>query len=267
MIDITWTIPGTVVRGYDGTTKEAKLFKLTDADRKQPRISFFWVDAADGRTVLARFHLKSGGVAQVAFDFDVKCPTVSDFTGNTGENHIEESHGMKEIWFGILIKAPGIKWIWKITMPSTHAGYIKDVQTVLNDRSRIMFLKPGGKDTRKLVWRHPKKTDPHMQLDDDDEGQAIYTPGLSEEKREAGTSFTDKGSSDSPHTSLPSLAKTVSVSDQFTYYIMFKPATNKPQDAIWVPVARAKWFWKAVATQEEKKWRVRPELKMEPVSI
>jgi V8-like Glu-specific endopeptidase len=262
---VTWTIPGRVVRGYDGTVHNAKLFELTEDDRKRPKISFFWVDAADGRTVRATILTKSGGVEVFVAVFDVKGPTMNTFTGTPGETQIEERGGLKAIRFGKLTVAPGITWKWKITMPSGHAGYIKDVQTVLVDRSQILSLEPGGKETRKLVWRHPKKTDPHVQLDGASDGKAAYTSALYEPKHGAGEEVTSgkRGTSDSPHTELPSLGKTVSVNDQFTYYFMFKPATDKPQDAIWVPVAKAKWFWKAAATKSGGKWNVSPA-KMKP---
>lgn len=208
--NVRWTIPGKVVRGYDGTVRDAKLFELTNADLERPNVSFFWVDAADGRVVRARFRLKSGGLAQFVFVFDVKGPRVNHFTGKTDVTRIEKRAGLTGMRFGKLIVAPGIKWNWKITMPPNHAGYIKDVQTVLVDRSQIQYLRPGGKETRKLVWRHPSKTDPHVQLDGHADNQAAYTPGLYELKIGAGESFTSKAS-DSPHTELPPLAKTVSV--------------------------------------------------------
>ena len=262
--DIKWTIPGRAVRGYDGTVRDAKLFELTEADFKRPKISFFWVDADDGRIVKASFRPKYGGVGQVVFHFDVKGPRVNQFTGEPNVTRIEKREGLTGMRFGKLIDAPGIKWNWKITMPPNHAGYIKDVQTDLVDRSQVQFLKPGGKETRKLLRRHPSKTDLHVQLDGHADNQAAYTPGLYEPKFGAGESFHNKGTSDSPHTELPPLAKTVSVNDQFTYYIMFKPATNKAQDAIWVPVSKAKWFWKAPATRRHKKWVLsQPKPKME----
>jgi hypothetical protein len=264
--NIKWTIPGTVVHGYDGTVNDAKLFKLTPQDLERPKISFFWVDAGDDRKVLTRFQTKLGGWGQVVFDFDVKGPTMSAFTGTTDVTRIEKRHGLTGMRFGKLITAPGIKWNWTITMPPTHAGHIKDVQTVVNDRSKIMLLRPRGTDTRTLVWRHPKKKDQHVQLDGTADGQAAYTAGLYEPTLKAGESFTNKGTSDSPHGDLPSLAKNVSVNDQFTYYIMFKPVTAKDYDAIWVPVAKATWFWKATATQQrDKTWKIdQPKPKMEP---
>jgi hypothetical protein len=260
---VRWTIPGRAVRGYDGTVREAKLFELTDADLERPKISFFWVDAADGRTVRARIRTKSGADEEFVVVFDVKGPRVNPFAAKVGVTRIEKRAGLTGMRFGKLIDAPGVKWNWTITMPSNLPGYIKDVQTVLIDRSNVLFLKPGGKETRKLVWRHPSKTGLHVQLDGHSDNQAAYTPGLYEPKIGAGESFVNNGTSDSPHAELPALGKTVSVNDQFTYFIMFKPATDKAQDAIWVPVAKATWFWKATANHFGKKWVVRPS-KMTP---
>ena len=44
---------------------------------------------------------------------------------------------------------------------------------------------------------------------------------------------------------------------------MFEPETARPEDAIWVPIAKATWFWKAAAEHGEK-WTVRKASKMEP---
>ena len=130
---VTWTIPGTRVRGYDGTARDARLFNLTNADLERPKITFYWVDAGDGRIVRAKFRMKSGGLGQVVHVFDVKGPTLNSFTGQTGATRIEKRAGLTGVRFGKPIEAPGIRWNWKITMPPLHAGYIKDVQTVLVD--------------------------------------------------------------------------------------------------------------------------------------
>ena len=262
---IRWTIPGKTVRGYDGNVHNGELLKLTDADLQQSKITFYWIDAGDGRIVRARFRMKAGGVGQVVYVYDVKGPTVNSFTAKTGVTRIEKRAGLTAMRFGKQIEAPGVKWNWKVTMPPQHAGYIKDVQTVLGDRFQILRLKPGGKETRKLVWRHPLKTDAHVQLDGHSDNQPAYTAGLYEPKIEGGQTSTsgDRGIEDSPHSELPPLGKTVSVNDQFTYYIMFKPATAKAGAAIWVPIARAKWFWKATANKQGENWDV-SAAKMKP---
>jgi V8-like Glu-specific endopeptidase len=255
--NIKWTIPGTIVHGYDGTGNDAKLFKLTPQDLERPKISFFWVDAGDGRKVFARFQTTFGGWGQVVFDFDVKGPTLSEFTGTTDATEIVKKRG-------ILTMRMAIHWRWTIAMPATHAGHVKDVQTLVQDRSKVMLRKPGGTDTRKLAYRHPKK-DVHVQLDGTDDGQAAYSgDGLYKRTFKAGESHTHYPA-DLPSHGLDALDKTISVNDQFTYYIMFKPVTAKEDDAIWVPVAKATWNWKATATRQGATWKLsQPKPKMEP---
>lgn len=58
---------------------------------------------------------------------------------------------------------------------------------------------------------------------------------------------------DSPHTYLDPLDEKVAVNDPFKYYILFKPDTPH---AIWVPVAKAEWFWSATAEKSAKGWRL-----------
>ncbi len=262
---VKWTIPGRFVRGYDGRTTDAKLFELEGADLERPRLSFFWVDAGSGRTVTARITTKDGTEHEWALAFDVEGPTVNSFTKKVGETQIAERHGMQEMRFGKPLECAGVRWFWKVTMPPRHAGHIKDVQTVLSDRSQIQSLGAGTKDTRRLVRRNPKKTKLHVQLDGKDSGQPVYSAGLLEASIEAGKSFDNgRGNEDSPGTELPGLAKIVSVNEQFNYFLMFKPETANASNAIWVPIAKAKWSWKSTATQTGRgKWTLKPE-KMEP---
>jgi hypothetical protein len=51
------------------------------------------------------------------------------------------------------------------------------------------------------------------------------------------------------------------VNDQFTYYVMFKPDLP-PGQAIWVPVAKATWFWTVTANHSGKKWKLSGEKRM-----
>jgi hypothetical protein len=271
IVKVRWTIPGTIVRGYDGGLHNAKVFDVTAADLEQPKISFFWVDPGDNRKVAADITLESyfGGTVKTAVVvvYDVKGPKLDYFKPETGITQIEKLAGLTGMRFGKLRGDPasgkprekkGILWKWKVTMPAALAGFVKDVQTVVNDRRQILLLRPGGTETRTLVWRHPQRSDQHAQLDGHADGEAGYTAGLHDEKIEAGKSSIEVRTSDSPHAGLPSLGKVVSVNDRFTYYIMFKPATPNPADAIWVPVAKAEWFWKATAKNIGGRWSVVP---------
>ena len=259
---VRWTVPGRAIRGYDGTVHHAKVFELTDEDRTRPRISFFWVDAGDARIVRARITTKSGAEKVFTASFDVKRPKMEKFTATVGKTRIEKRAGLTGMRFGKPPTEPGIKWDWKVTLPPGHAGHVKDVQTVLLDVFQIQRLTPGGKETRTLVRRHPSKPDLHVQLDGTVGGQAAYNAGILEPRLAGGESFAGV-SSDSPHTELPKLATKVSVNEQFTYYVMFKPETKNADDAIWVPIAKARWSWKAVASQTGKGWVIRP-VKMKP---
>jgi hypothetical protein len=131
---------------------------------------------------------------------------------------------------------------------------------VVADRSHVLRRAPRGTETRRLVWRNPSKTELHTQLDDGPDKEAAYSEGLYETRLEAGTAAASggRGIEDSPHTALPPLGMTVSVNDQFTYYLMFKPAVSQGEHAIWVPIAKARWSWTATATHRSGKWDVRP---------
>jgi V8-like Glu-specific endopeptidase len=255
---VQWVIPGVIVAGYRGTGDKAKVFKLSALDLEKPKVSFFWVNPRDNRTVVARILTKSGARKEFSVVFNVKGPTIKSFKGTPGKNHIFKNHGMWVLKFGNPGVELGIRWDWQITMPPNRAGFIQDLQTVSGKRSKTMFLLPGKKETRKLVWRHPARKDAHVQLDgtwdEKPEKDPFYTRGLAEESHAAGE-LVEGGASDSPETELESLGRTVSINDRFVYYILFKPATDKPQDAIWVPVARAKWTWEVTAIQRGGKWK------------
>lgn len=254
---VQWEVPGRAVRGYDGNAHNAKLFELTDADKRSPRISFFWVDGENNRTVRARIRTSSGSEEIFSATFSVKRPVVGTFSATVGVTRKERRAGLLGMRLGKLVEAPGVKWNWKVTLPAGHAGSVKDVQTLLQDRTQELRLAPGAATTRTLIRRHPRQPQtPHLQLDGHDGNQAGYTPGLASVSIAAGDSFINNGSSDSPHTNLPSLGKVVTVNDQFSYFILFKPATAQAQDAIWVPLAKALWAWKATARNHGGRWTV-----------
>lgn len=261
---VRWTIPGRVVGGYQATVNESRLVELTPGDFERPKISFFWVEPGQSVTVRAEIKRKSGAKEELVSVFDVEAPTVN-LSGTPGVTRLDKVHAMHLMQFGKPLEAPGVLWKWKITMPAQHGGLIKDVQTVVTDRSKRQRIPSGGSATRALRWQHPSKKKSHVQLDGDSDNQPMYTPGMTDEAIEAGKSReSGRGTSDSPCTNLASLDKLVAVNDKFIYYFMFKPKTTRPEDAIWVPIAKATWFWKATADHGEK-WTLRKATKMEPV--
>jgi V8-like Glu-specific endopeptidase len=264
LAQVRWTIPGRVVGGYEATINEAKIIEIAPSDLERPKISFFWIDPGQNVTVRAEIKRKSGANEQFVRVFDVEAPKAT-LSGTPGATCFAKVNGVPVMQFGRPRDVPGVRWKWNVTMPAQHAGFIKDVQTVLTDRSKRQRLTPSGSATRALRWRHPSNKKAHVQLDGDSDNQPIYTPGMAEEAIEAGKSRdAGGGTEDSPSTPLASLDKLVAVNDTFSYFLMFKPKTARPEDAIWVPIAKATWSWKATADHGQK-WTLRKASKMDPV--
>jgi hypothetical protein len=257
------------VRSYWGDRRKTELKPLTKSDREKPRLVFFWVDAADRGVVRCRGTRKFLGYripVDASFFFDVKAPTLNRFEAVTGEPRIIFENKIWRIRFGALRqegkpqkKRVGIQWDWKVTMPMRHGGWIKDLQTLRQGREKTQLLRKGSRDTQKLVFKHPDK-DPHDQLDQSphDAGleatysaKGIYPPVEFPLKLEAGQAFHDTATYDSPDTAMEPLDVNLSVNQSFKYYILYKPA--KP-GSIWVPVAKAEWFWKAKAKRQGAGW-------------
>jgi hypothetical protein len=242
---VEWTIPGTVVRNYTDNATKAEVTQLPDADKKKlTPLVFYWVDGADGRKVEAKCVFTSAGKdtdKTLSATFDVKAPAASPFSGTVDTVGLDPAAAPTYLKFGIAKE--GIKWDWKITVPSTHDGWVKDVQTVQVKRKRTTAA---GK---KQVWTIPgtKVPPPSDQLDTDNPyslaGDYPPCPGFPQ-KVSAGGSFSDKSTFDSPATPLPGM-KAKSLDDTFQYFLMYKPDTP---DAIWVPIAKAGWHCKGSAT-------------------
>jgi hypothetical protein len=211
--------------------------------------------------VSATITYEAGGVKKTATVvvgvFNVAAPTLDRFRGPTGRVQLIKNGDLRGMAFGTLKKgARGIQWDWKVTMPAKHAGWIKDVQTVRENRVRVL------NDGKKCGRRNPAKKDLHEQLDQSlwDAGdeptyssKGHYPPIALPVEVDKRKSFRNTATFDSPHTSLEPGDKTVTVDDHFKYYILYKPRTA---GAIWVPVARAAWYWKGRAERSGTSWKV-----------
>ena len=263
VVKVRWSIPGCVVKDYVGTRKQTTRTKLEASDLEERRITFFWVDAGKLRSVKASITRKTGSsettsdvVAQV---FDVVAPTLDHFRATTGTPAIEKSGTLRAVRFGGIKRNHGVHWDWQVTLHRRHAGSIKDLQTIQEDRQRF-----GKKDGKAVTFarRNPKKRDVHEQLDQSlwDAGQEAaystkdhYPPIDVPTHVGAGKTFRDKHTWDSPHTSMEPTDDRLTVMDRFKYYILFKP---DKAGSIWIPVARAEWFWKATAVRGSTDWKL-----------
>ena len=266
---VRWTVPGTVVKYYVGNTENTQLRLLSKSDLEKPRLIFHWVDAGDNREVKARITYNHwfGPVTteSVLATFDVKAPTLDCFCAQTTKPMLLHRGHTWKISFGDKSRGAGINWDWKVTMHKNHGGFLKDIQTVKQGRKKLQLLRRGDPKTRTIVYRHPKK-DVDWQLDQDPrEGRlpkqgepeaAFSTPGFFgielPTKVEAGQTLRNNDTWDAPSSVLMPLDKSISVDESFKYYILYKP--DKPK-AIWVPIAKAEWFWQAEAIQRgDKSW-------------
>jgi hypothetical protein len=275
--DVVWTIPGTVVKTYWGDRKGSQLKALTAADRTKQAIAFHWVDAGDGRDVFcaARFGPYHMPLLK-SFRFDVKAPRLDRFDAETSAPRIVKERGLTGLRFQgmrkktirvggtsrtIEEKVAGIRWDWQVTLPARHGGFLKDLQLVRQGRRKRQLLSERSSTTRTLVLKHPRKA-PADQLDQPftDAGsdatysaKGSYPPAEFPLKLAAGATFNDDSTFDRPHTALEKLDVEVIVDEPFKYFILYKPDTV---NAIWVPIAKAEWFWKATAKRSGSAWKL-----------
>jgi hypothetical protein len=265
ILDVRWSVPGNAVKFYWGNRHKAKVTKLRKVDLKKTRLILHWVDAAQNREVRARVTWKFFGTQRrrdYIFPFDVKAPSLDHFRAKTDAPRITKERRLMVLRFGQLSGEPGIDWDWQVTMPAKHGGWVRDLQTVQIRRDKVQLLRRGRRTTRKLTWKHPNM-DRHWQLDQDfaDEGTeatysapGFYLPIKFPAKVGAGKTFQNNATFDSPADSLWPLDVRHFVHDAFNYYILYKA---DKQGAIWVPIAKAEWFWKAEAVKRRSRWRLK----------
>jgi len=267
IVKIHWTIPGKCVGNYEATRKKATLTELAAADFEQPSVTFYWIEPGASREVRVSITYKAGGTEKKANVlvgvFDVKAPRLDHFKAATKRVvllNVRQRRGpmLHGIAFGDETrKVHGIAWDWKVTIPVKHEGWIKDLQTVRENRVKTPTT---GKQQGR---RNPAKLALHEQLDQsllDDGTEPTYSakdhyPPIAFPTLVAGgKSVRDNVTFDSPHTSLDATDKAVTVDDSFKYFILYKP---KQDGAIWVPVAKAEWCWKATAELGSTGWKLK----------
>jgi hypothetical protein len=244
---VRWTIPGTVVKGYQDNRTKAVVTDLEAVAKVRIVVAFYWVDGAAGRIVSVRC---SCGVGSASATFDVKAPTIDKFDSTTDVVNLN-SRGTR-IEFGnsdLRGQQPGIKWHWKVTVPAGGDGFLKDVQ-LINPKTRFVMTDSGKK---KVTTIPGLKTPPGVyQLDTNNpySGPGNYTGVSFPAKVAAGASYADDATYDTPGQPVSGLSS-LSLEDKFQYFILYKP--DAP-DAIWVPVGMAEWSWSVEAKSSGTTW-------------
>lgn len=233
-----WTIPGTVVKDYKketltgsppGRTKRY-VVELTDTDKQQSTIQFYWVDGADGRDVSV-----SGTKEEVTLTctdtvtFDVKRPTLDNVASATGPVDVSSVWGFLMLHFGTPTE-PGCNWGAMVTAPTGFNGTLKFTQLVNLDH--IKTYTSGTEETATTF---------ESWLDNAEPYGSTYTA--------TGGVQTTMVDNDSPGLGLAVGFKKIQVfADFYDVYVMFKPTGA---GAIWVPIAKLEWGWGGTAESSD----------------
>lgn len=259
---VRWEIPGQTVKSYEATTKGMKMETLSASDLTGSRVTFHWVDAGRGREVKVHYTIDIGWGASMPLQhvfkiFDVEAPRLDHFRAAVSKPVLVKKDRKWKLSLGDKSKGGGIIWDWQVTMPKNHAGMLKDLQTVKMGRKKVQKTSPNDQRTRTLKMVHPDGAEDY-QLDQEERPrdelpqEAIFSsPALFRETVKAGQTFSNNNSFDVPSTELKPLDVSFSVDESFRYYILFKPDKT---NAVWVPIARAEWFWKAEAVRKGSAW-------------
>lgn len=251
---IEWSIPGTIVKNYVDTQNSAQVTQVGPADKKKFTLDFYWVDGADGRVVEAKcvFTSSSKDVNKtVSATFNVKAVTLDKFDAKTDSVKLAPAAAPTRVGFGERGVTPGIQWDWKVTVPKTGDGYVKDLQTIrINNRQTTTG---GVKQVRALPGT--KVPPPGYNIDTDNPYSlpGDYPPCVGfPHKVASGASFSDNSTFDTPSNPLAGMTRVV-IDREFKYFIMYKP--DKP-DSIWVPVAKAEWNCRGAAELHVGWWQL-----------
>jgi hypothetical protein len=217
-----WTVPGTRVANYvvppGGAT--GTLTPLTNLSNES--VNFYWVDGGDGREVTISATVQGVPVNNKA-TFNVKRPTVSNMTINTGEVQLTgawpDGYGM---WFGVPTRV-GISFSANVSIPSGFTGNLQWVQ-IWDKRRRIV---------NSGIWYSSIGIGLDSQYPYATGNQANDSPGLA-----FGSDFTR-----------------VITNDSFFMFYMFQP-TGVPGTSIWVPLKIIPWGYDGEALKSGSSWAI-----------
>lgn len=260
---VNWNIGSGAIKYYFNTMTEGTVDLLIASDKNRLNLDFFWIEGG-AKVVMAVIEYEVAGVhftLNYQWDFYVDAPKLIRLEAKISKVNLRNK---KRLWFlefkeqlTKLKSNPGIEWDWEVEMPKTSDGFVKDLQTVKPGGRIKEQLIEGSKKTRKLIRGSDKGA---LDIVDDNpvEGkpgrEPTYDIGLFSfpPKTVAGKSEAQTGIHDSPADTLEPLDQHFTVKEDFKYFLLFKP--DKP-GAIWVPIAKAEWFWQADAIKKDGVWK------------
>lgn len=255
--DVRWTIPGTIIRNYNGdATRGVKVTPLPGDQRTGQRITFAWVDGGDGRTVQADFTFcpvgKPPETGTMSFTCDVIRPTVVSCPITMGPVHMVNWKGTPSLALGNNQPghAKGFQFDAVVQSPA-FAGKLKTVQLI-----NAAAMKT---DKHRMNWIKQPPSSSQFDLD-------VSNPYIAEIEIGAGSSATlfhedstafkvRAGAAPSPPRKRgdpigrPENFR-IARDDRFKVWIMFRPEMSDAR-TLWVPLATMRWSWAGAATWQE----------------
>lgn len=244
-----WALTGVIIKKFKGTKTTGKKDDIQPADLTKDKAEFYWVDAADNRTVSCTVTVAGSDYTGTA-NLDVKQPTCS-FTSPVDNVRVTNKRrgkpaGQWYLAFGKDLNTTnkvGIEFKAKVVMPAgfTTAGRWHYVQIndgehhqIENDNSKWKYVTAGWM----LDTTYPYEPAPY--------DPATGSPGS------YATGSAARTNSDSPNAGpLTAGYKKYRLEEKFKMFVMFRPPGAH---SIFVPLEVVRWYYKGAATRSGTTW-------------
>jgi hypothetical protein len=268
-------IPGNIIGSYTETTAMASPKPFDAADLKKQVIDFYWIQDTKGSPVDIRvdavFPVKAihcgatctgaedeWGATDAESKANVVAPTGVSLTSQTGQVLVglDPSLGcIPSLHFGFYgtdtcpstPSGPnGIRWTFRATAPKGGAGDLDATQLIQRTDARTALPGAGSNPSPPVGTRGQPALDQCLRYGTD---QDTHQPiGDS-----ASATYT---SADSPDLPLSPEWKTLTDTDEFSLYFVYKPADESglsqasSRQNIWIPLGLLHWNWEGAATNK-----------------
>lgn len=230
-----WSIPGKKIKNYTIDSKQTTKTDFNANDLTKSQVAFYWIDAGEDRAISYSPTIASSSKTYTrSAEVSVKAPEYNNNMAMYPDNNIitvdKETYGFWRLFYGTEAE-PGIRYQAGWLSDPTHGfgGDFKFAQR-LDSTFRQATLLDGTKET------------PIQGANLCD----VIFPYWTQVNGLTITSY------DHPRSKkLADTYKEYSISDSFTTWVMYKPAS---ENSIWVPIAKVNWFWQAVVKRNGEDW-------------
>ena len=245
MSSITWSIPGNTVADYQPTVNSAAPVPLTNLSSSAA--NYYWIEGSPSIAVTVSATV-NGQAVSATKKFSVLAPT--GVTMPTTTRKVQTSFGQslaipKDWTLSLGLPMEGEQGIdfsrFGLTAPPNGAGAIAVRQLIYSQQSTV-----DATGVRNTV----QSTNGQYWLD----SQLLYNNKQVAVSASAAFTLADQLEfSDAPAVALRSPFASVSKSDAFLTYLIYRP---NGADSIWVTAGRLAWAWSGTAVPHGRGWSV-----------